>query len=243
MTVTIRQAREELIRQERPASIGGISESIMHDLRNPLAAIHSAAEMLMDADLSPVHAKRLARNILSASRRTQALLQDLLNPSRGESSATQPSSLREVAEAACQLLSSTAESYGSTLIVEIQPEIELSLVRGRMERVFVNLIGNAIEAMPEGGEVRISAEFAADSVVVHVDDTGPGVVPEIRSQLFQPFVTAGKRNGLGLGLAFTRQAVLEYGGDLWASHAPIGGARFSLRLPGAHWVQPQALAV
>jgi signal transduction histidine kinase len=60
-----------------------------------------------------------------------------------------------------------------------------------MERVFVNLIGNAIEAMPEGGEVRISAEFGTDSVVVHVHDTGPGVVPEIRSQLFQPFVTAG----------------------------------------------------
>jgi signal transduction histidine kinase len=78
MTVTIRQAREELIQQERPASIGGLSESIMHDLRNPLAAIQkSAAEMLMDADLSRAHARRLARNILSASRRTQALLQDL----------------------------------------------------------------------------------------------------------------------------------------------------------------------
>jgi signal transduction histidine kinase len=117
MTVTTRQAREELRRQERPSSIG-ISESIMHDLRNPLAAIHSAAEMLTEADLSPAHAKRLARNILSASRRTQALLQDLLNLSRGESSAPQSSSLREVAEAACELLSSTAESYGSTLIVE-----------------------------------------------------------------------------------------------------------------------------
>lgn len=239
MTVTTRQACEELLRQERTSGIG-ISESIMHDLRNPLAAIHSAAEMLTDGDLSPAHVKRLSRNILSASRRTQALLQDLLTLSRGEKSAPQSSSLREVAEGACELLSSTAESYGSTLIVEIQPEIELSLVRSRMERVFVNLIGNAIEAMPEGGEVRISAEFAADSVLVHVDDTGPGVVQEIRSQLFQPFVTAGKRNGLGLGLAFTRQAVLEHGGDMWASHAPVGGARFSLRLPGARWVQPQA---
>jgi len=243
MTVNIRPAREDLIRQERPSSIGGISESIMHDLRNPLAAIHSSAEMLMDADLSPAHVKRLARNILCASRRTQGLLRDLLNLSRGESSAPEPSSLREVAMAACESLSSAAESYGTTLTVEIPPEIELSLVRGRMERVFVNLIGNAIEAMPEGGEVHISAEFVANSVVVHVDDTGPGVVPEIRSQLFQPFVTAGKRNGLGLGLAFTRQAVMEHGGDLWASHAPVGGARFSLRLPGARWVQSRLLAV
>jgi signal transduction histidine kinase len=96
-------------------------------LPNPLAAIHSAAEMLMDADLSPAHARRLARNILSASQRTQALLLDLLNLSRGERSAAQPSSLREVAEAACELLSATAESYGSTLIVEIHPEIELPL--------------------------------------------------------------------------------------------------------------------
>jgi len=81
----------------------------------------------MDADLSPAHARRLARNILSASQRTQALLLDLLNLSRGERSAAQPSSLREVAEAACELLSATAESYGSTLIVEIHPEIELPL--------------------------------------------------------------------------------------------------------------------
>jgi signal transduction histidine kinase len=61
MTVTIRQAREEPIRQEQPASIGGISESIMHDLRNPLAAIHSAAEMLMDADLTMANSQIMRR--------------------------------------------------------------------------------------------------------------------------------------------------------------------------------------
>jgi signal transduction histidine kinase len=112
-----------------------------------------------------------------------------------------------------------------------------------MERALVNLISNAIEAMPEGGQVRISAQFVAGSVLVHVDDTGPGVAPEIRTRLFQPFVTAGKSNGVGLGLVFTRQTVREHGGDLWLDIAPGGGARFSLRLPGAHVVQPQALAV
>ena len=88
-----------------------------------------------------------------------------------------------------------------------------------------------------------SVSSSTDSVVVHVDDTGPGVAPEIRSKLFQPFVTAGKSNGVGLGLVFTRQTVLEHGGDLWLDIAPGGGARFSLRLPGAHVVQSQALAV
>jgi signal transduction histidine kinase len=101
----------------------------------------------------------------------------------------------------------------------------------------VNLISNAIEAMPEGGQVRVSARFVGDSVLLHVDDTGPGVPPEIRSRLFQPFVTAGKSNGIGLGLVFARRTVLEHGGDLWLDVAPDGGTRFSLRLPGAHLAQ------
>jgi signal transduction histidine kinase len=127
------------------------------------------------------------------------------------------------------------------LAVDIARVIELPLKRARMERALVNLISNAIEAMPGGGEVRISAQIATDSVVVHVDDTGPGVAPEIRSRLFQPFVTAGKSNGVGLGLVFTRQTVLEHGGDLWLDIAPGGGARFSLRLPGARLVQTKAI--
>jgi signal transduction histidine kinase len=110
-----------------------------------------------------------------------------------------------------------------------------------MERAFVNLIGNAIEAMRGGGAVRISSQLDGATVLVHVDDTGPGVAPEIRSKLFQPFVTAGKRNGLGLGLALTRQTVLEHGGDLWAASSPGGGARFSLRLPGVHLVEAQSV--
>jgi signal transduction histidine kinase len=243
MCASIRQAREDLIRQERISTIGRLSGSIVHDLRNPLAAIYGGAEMLVDADLPPAHVKRLAGNIYRASRRIQELLTDLLNVSRGKRSLPEPCRLREVAASACESLSAPAESQGIALQLEIASEIELPLERSRMERAFVNLIGNAIEAMPDGGQIHISAQLDAGSVLVHVDDTGPGVPPEIRSNLFQPFVTAGKRNGLGLGLALTRQTVLEHGGDLWVGSAPTGGARFSLRLPGAHIVQPQALPV
>jgi len=243
MCASIRHVREELVRQERISMIGRHSSSIIHDLRNPLAAIYGGAEMLVDGNLPPAHVKRLTANIYHASRRIEEMLQDLLNVSRGASSAPEPCRLREVAAAACESLAATAESRGVTLSVEIAAEIELPLVRSRMERAFVNLIGNAIEAMPEGGEVRIWAQFDVGLVVAHVDDTGPGVALEIRSKLFQPFVTAGKRNGLGLGLALTRQTVLEHGGDLWADSAPSGGACFSLRLPGARVVEPLAQVV
>lgn len=231
MCASIRQAREDLIRQERISTIGRLSGSIVHDLRNPLAAIYGGAEMLVDQDLPPGHVKRLAGNIYRASRRIQELLQDLLNVSRGTRHAPETCRLREVASAACDSLASVAAAQNVRIVQEIPPEIELPLERSRMERAFVNLIGNALEAMPEGGEVRISARLENGSALVEVQDNGPGIAPEIRSQLFQPFVSAGKRNGLGLGLALSRQTVLDHGGDMWVESASGSGARFLFRLP------------
>jgi signal transduction histidine kinase len=243
MCESIRQAREDLIRQERISTIGRLSGSIVHDLRNPLAAIYGGSEMLVDTDLPPAHVKRLAGNIYRASRRIQELLQDLLNVSRGKSLPSELCRLREVAAAAFDSLAASAEAQRVHVTISVAPEIELPLERSRMERAFVNLIGNAIEAMPDGGEIVISAVPKGDCVVVQVQDNGPGIAPEIRSKLFQPFVSAGKRNGLGLGLALTRQTVVDHGGDMWVESEPGKGARFSFRLPGAHVAQPQSLPV
>jgi two-component system, NtrC family, sensor kinase len=193
--------------------------------------------MLVDGDLPPAHVKRLAGNIYRASRRIQELLQDLLNVSRGKNCAPELCRLREVASAACDSLAATAEAQGVIIALEIPPEIEVPLERSRMERAFVNLIANALEAMPDGGAVRIRAQVEDGCALIHLEDTGPGIAPEIRSQLFQPFVSAGKRNGLGLGLALSRQAVLEHGGDMWVESEPGRGARFSFRLPGAQIAQ------
>ena len=243
MCASIRQAREDLIQHERIATIGRLSASMVHDLRNPLAAIYGGAEMLVDGDLPPAHVKRLAGNIYRASRRIQELLQgDLLERVRGgKSAAPEMCRLREVALAACDSLAAAAETQGVGLDVSIPSEIEVPLERSRMERAFVNLIGNALEAMPDGGEIRISAVLERSSVVVQVEDTGPGIAPEIRSSLFQPFVSAGKRNGLGLGLALTRQTILEHGGDMWVESESGHGARFKFRLPGAQVSQVQSL--
>ena len=103
--------------------------------------------------------------------------------------------------------------------------------RARMERVFANLFENAIDAMHSGGQISIRLLPDGDkNIVVCVEDTGPGINPALRSRLFQPFVTAGKKNGLGLGLALSRQTLLDHGGDMWAE-ANGPGARFCLRLP------------
>ncbi len=231
MCASIQQARQELIRQERISTIGRLSSSIVHDLRNPLAAVYGGAEMLVDADLAPPQVKRLAANIYRASRRIQELLQDLLNVSRGSAHGAEVCKLREVAAAGCESLRASAEAQHVDVQIRIPDEIELPLERNRMERVFSNLVGNALEMMPEGGRIQISAVAQNGLVVADVLDTGPGIAPEIRDSLFEPFVSAGKKNGLGLGLALARQTVLDHGGDMWAESEPGHGACFRLRLP------------
>jgi len=231
MCGSIQQARQELIRQERISTIGRLSSSIVHDLRNPLAAVYGGAEMLVDTELSSSQVKRLAANIYRASRRIQELLQDLLNVSRGSSRGAEVCKLRDVAAAGCESLLASAEVQRVEVEIRIPDEIELPLERNRMERVFSNLVGNALEMMPEGGRIQISAAADNGFVVADVRDTGPGIAPEIRDSLFEPFVSAGKKNGLGLGLALARQTVLDHGGDMWAESEPGLGACFRLRLP------------
>jgi signal transduction histidine kinase len=231
MCASIQQARQELIRQERISTIGRLSSSIVHDLRNPLAAVYGGAEMLVDTELTRAQVKRLAANIYSASRRIRELLQDLLNVSRGNAAGAEICNLREVAAAGCESLLASAEAQKVDVQIQVPDEIELPMERNRMERVFCNLVGNALEMMPAGGRIQISAQTQNGFVVAEVRDSGPGIAPEIRDSLFEPFVSVGKKNGLGLGLALSRQTVLDHGGDMWADSEPGQGACFRLRLP------------
>ena len=158
-------------------------------------------------------------------------MQDLVNVGRGKTEGAEMCRLSEVAAAARDSLAPAAEAQGVRVTIDIPNSIELPLERARVERVFVNLIDNAIEAMPAGGAIRISASLSPDGVIIEVADTGPGISPEIRDHLFQPFVSSGKKNGLGLGLALSRQTILDHGGDMWVESEPGRGARFFFRLP------------
>jgi signal transduction histidine kinase len=230
MCGSIQQAREELIRQERISTIGRLSSSIVHDLRNPLASIYGGAEMIVDGHLSDAQLQRVAGNIYRSSRAINELLQELVDVSRGRTQAPEMCRLSEVIAAASDTQAIPAEQRSVRIDAAIDPSIELPLERARIERVFLNLIGNALEAMPTGGCVEIRAERNGDSVLIRVDDTGPGIPESVRKHLFQPFVSEGK-NGLGLGLALSRQTLLDHGGDLWAEETASSGARFRLRLP------------
>ena len=214
---------------ENASAIEWLSASIVHDLRNPIGAIYAAAEMLMDLDPTPAQVKRLAANIYRAAGRMRELLADLTGAAVGKKSIVEICDIREVITAASEAASAATENHSVQMLLEVPEGIELPMTRPRIERVFVNLIANAFEAMPTGGKLRILARKAGSCVLIEVEDTGPGIPLGIRHRLFVPFVTARKPNGLGLGLAISRQIVLSHGGDIWIE--PATGARFVILLP------------
>ena len=206
-----------------------LSTSIVHDLRNPLGTVYAAAEMLMELEPTPNQVKRLARNIFRAAGRMRELLTDLHSVARGERVAAEMCDVREIIAAASDAASAITKKHNVQILLEISEEIELPLIRSRIERVFFNLIANSVEAMPTGGTVYIVCRKAHRCVLIEVEDTGPGIPHGIRDRLFEPFVTEGKQDGLGLGLALSRLTLLNHGGDIWTE--PARGARFVIRLP------------
>jgi signal transduction histidine kinase len=156
-------------------------------------------------------------------------LTDLTSVTYGKRSTPEICDIREIIAAASEAAAAAMENQRVQILLDVPGGIELPLARSRMKLMFFNLITNALEAMPRGGEIRLGATRKRDCVLVAIEDTGPGIPHEIRDKVFEPFVTAGKENGLGLGLAFSRQAVLDHGGDIWIE--PAAGARFVIRFP------------
>jgi signal transduction histidine kinase len=167
-----------------------------------------------------------------ASVRMKELLDELLTRYRGTDQGVEPSDLREQVTRAVDEIALVAESQAVQVVQDVPDNLVIAVDRRRIQRVLVNLFVNALEVMPHGGTIRVSAVLEQDSVLIKVRDTGPGIAAEIRERLFQPFATAGKAGGLGLGLALSRQAVIDHGGRMWAE--PGGpGACFAFCLPRA----------
>ena len=226
MCQSIRDSREELIRQERVNTLGRIATAVVHDLRNPLAAIYSGAELLVDGSLPASHTERLASNIYRSSRQVLNLLDDLTGLVRGRTPVLETCRLSEIVEDAWNGVAVDGVSFS----IEGDPTVEAPVARARLERVFTNLFANSVQAMPTGGRVRVELARESDNAVITVRDTGPGVPQQIRRSLFQPFTTAGKSNGVGLGLTLSRQTVAEHGGTLTLEDS-TQGACFRVTLP------------
>ncbi|MFL6417013.1 MAG: sensor histidine kinase, partial [Bryobacteraceae bacterium] len=160
-----------------------------------------------------------------------AILQELLSAARSKKTEPELWSLYDLAANAWNALSNRLERRSIKTDWSIPPDLELKMDRMSMERVFHNLFENALEAMGDEGTLRLTAEIGDDHVLLHIRDSGKGIPPDLQSTLFQPFATRGNGEGLGIGLALSRQTVVAHGGDLWADFSCQVGSHFIMRLP------------
>ncbi len=236
--VVLRDVTEERLVQKLREEL---TDTLVHDLRNPLTNIHMALE-LMDqlsvgvATQEQTDVQRIARR---STQRMLGLVNAILDVSRLESGqmpvSRAPLQLRPLAEEVIGLQLPLAQE--KHLVLENCVPADLPLVSadaGLIRRVLENLVGNAVKFTPEGGCVQLSAaaEAGHDHLVVTVRDNGAGLTPETKAGLFQKFVTGRHRErGSGLGLAFCKLAVEAHGGRIWVESEPGHGAAFRFTLP------------
>jgi len=247
----LRRAEAEARRAERLAALGQLSAGLAHEIRNPLGVIKGSAEMLSQkvAGSQPLVAE-LAGYISSEVNRLNALVVRFLDFARPSKLETRPERISEIVDHA---LESAAASFPNAKVkIERQyapglPEIQAD--RQLCEQVFVNLITNALQAMeeqpgslngtPDGtlnGMLRLSiapeVSNGGPGVCVTVEDSGPGVPPELREQIFNPFFTS-KKDGVGLGLSIVAKIVDDHRGTIRLDSDTTKGARFRVFFPQA----------
>lgn len=232
--VTEQQHLEKRLQQtEKMAAIGELSTYMAHEIRNPLFSIGGFANALLRNPSLNDLAREKARIIYDESRRLDLILTSILNFARPTDQTMGVFDTETVARQTLDLMTIGSEERGIILVTDIQAN--LPKTRGNAENLkqcLINIVKNALEAMPDGGTLTLRAKRQDDYVRLDVEDTGQGIPPELFDQIFSPFFST-KHGGAGLGLAMARKIIDEMGGKVLLDNLPDAGTRVSLLVPVA----------
>ncbi len=224
----------QLLESQKLAALGVMARGIAHEIRTPLAISSSAAQFLSEDDLTPQFRRECAEKVHGGIRKASNIIENLLrfaHPSAGKSKT--PLDLLRVVNEALTLVDNQAKVQN----VEIRTHFPARPcpvlgVSGPLEQVFINLLLNAMNAMPKGGVVDITTQLTAAEVRVCVTDTGAGILAEDRDKIFDPFFTrAPLGKGTGLGLSICHSIVDQHGGSIGVESQSGKGSAFTVILP------------
>lgn len=231
MAVRLREARDEAqqnFRKDKLVSLGELSASLAHEIRNPIGVINTSAALLDKAD-SPEKVAELTRMIREESARVGNLVQDFLQLSRYR----QPDFALMDAAAPLDRMLATALAGHQNIRVEKSYQHDgarISADNGLLQQAWGNILTNALQAMGESGTLRVETRLEHGMVSLAVEDNGPGIPPDIMPRLFEPFFTT-KDQGTGLGLSIANTLIEVNGGRLEVQAPSQGGARFVMWFP------------
>jgi signal transduction histidine kinase len=229
-TSDLEAQHEKLLRAERLSTLGLLSSAIAHDLRNPLNTVSlgiQTLEMRLANDPDVRLKERLA-GLQREVRRAEGIIRTLLGFARTGAPERAPVDLAELAGEVVAVIGPAAGITVKVALPADLPSVELD--RAQFFQVLENLVRNALQVMPEGGQVTLSAALDAGALVLRVADTGPGIPPEMRDTLFEPLVTT-RTTGTGLGLALCKRIVEAHGGRISVEAVRGPGAVIRIELP------------
>jgi len=234
----LKQVQSELVHVSRVNEMGLMVWTLAHELNQPLSAVTNyirAGQLLAERGDAEKLRTTLARAGEQTARAGQIIQRLRAFVKKGETE-RRIEGVRETIEEAQMLALVDAGPRAASVAVKLEPSLPSALIdKVQIQQVLLNLIRNAIEAMADSvrREVVISAAPADGNMIeIRVADSGPGLAPEVREKLFQPFTTT-KAHGMGVGLSICRSIVEAHGGQLWAADNPGGGTLFCFTLPGA----------
>jgi signal transduction histidine kinase len=232
-----RKINEELVRSAKMASLGQLSATVAHEIRNPLTAIKMRLYSLQDQVKSNTDSKEDMLIINEEINRLEKIIKNFLDFARPPELKLEVCDISNVLQSVINLVKSKAESSN----IRIENRIEASLPgikvdKEQMRQVFLNIMLNAIDVMPKGGIIELKASFNGHNkkqnglLKVEIKDTGQGMDPDLKNKLFEPFITT-KEQGTGLGLFIASRIVKLHKGDIVVDSAPGKGTIVTVGLP------------
>ncbi|NGZ95103.1 MAG: histidine kinase [Nitrospira sp. WS110] len=224
-------------RAENLATLGQVAAGIAHELRNPLVGIGSTAKVLLDEFEADDAKRKEIEVILSETRRLDRIVNEIVDFARVRRLAPTRVDLVQLVDEVSRLMKGRLADKGLSLEASISSMIsEIHADRDQLRQVLLNVVHNAIDATPLGGEpIQITADelFREDrpGIMIRVKDAGHGIQPDLIGQVFQPFVTSGKRSGTGLGLAICKNIIEAHGGDIYVTSEVGKGTILGVWMP------------
>ena len=228
--VELEQARERLLIEEKLAAVGRFSSAIAHEIRNPVAMISSALTTAFNQAVGSPERQEMFEIAAKEASRLEKLTTDFLAYARPRPPVKQPSDVSESIGYVADICRPRAAEKGVTVEAEAPEGLRATVDAGQVQQALLNLVMNAIEASPSGGNVSLCGKRDNGSIRIEIDNANGPIPRDAVDRIFEPFFTT-KPAGTGLGLAIARNIALGHGGDLVLSRNQAGSVQFCITLP------------
>jgi len=227
----LKEKEAMLIQGEKLASLGTMVSSIAHEVNNPLMVISGEAELLLMGDIADPEMKESLDTIVSECQRTKDMIKRLLRFSKISLGEKEEADINEALEGVIKIVEHQFSLRGVRISRSFNEGIKKATVEIKaLEEVFINLINNAADAMPDGGDIVVSTKIQGESLLITFKDNGCGMSEEIKDKIFNPFFTT-KEGGTGLGLPVCYGIVKNHGGDIAVESGEGKGTTFTISIP------------